>query len=95
MGKQKLPGEFLERVQRLEFPEFSFLPADGAAVKEDSLVPLYRMTHAFEGHLDVRQWKLSDDLLRVLAGQITFWLASVYGGEYNAAREMLLHPEKA
>lgn len=43
--------------------------------------PLYRMTHAFENHLDVRQWKLSDDLLRVLTGQINFWLAGVYDGE--------------
>ena len=72
MGKQKLSGGFLERVQRLEFPEFFFLPADGAAVKEDSLVPLYRMAHAFEGHLDARQWKLSDSLFRVLTGQINF-----------------------
>lgn len=92
MGKQKLSADFLERVQRLEFPEFFFLPADGAAVKEDSLVPLYRMTHAFEGHLDAKQWKLSDSLLRVLTGQITFWLTGAYGGDYETAREMLLNP---
>lgn len=94
MGRQKLSRDFLERVQRLEFPEFFFLPADGAAVKEDSLVPLNRMTHAFEGHLDARQWKLSDSLFGVLTGQINFWLTAGYGGEYEAAREMLLHPEQ-
>jgi hypothetical protein len=72
MGRQKCPASFLERVQRLEFPEFFFLPADGAAVQKDSLLPLFRMTQAFDGRLEPRQWKLSDSLLRVLMGQIGF-----------------------
>lgn len=94
LGRQKCPPVFLERVQQLEFPEFFFLPADGAAVQKDSLLPLFRMTHAFDGHLEPRQWKLSDNILRVLLGQLGFWLSGVYTGEYANAREMLLNPEQ-
>jgi hypothetical protein len=93
MGRQKFPTDFLARVQRLEFPEFFFLPADGAAVEKDSLVPLFRMTHAFEGHLEPCQWKLTDSIMRILHGQIGFWMTGEYGGDYEIAREMLLNPD--
>jgi hypothetical protein len=92
-GRQKFPADFLARVQRLEFPEFFFLPADGAAVEKDSLAPLFRMTHAFDGHLEPCQWKLSDPIMQIFRGQIGFWLTGEYAGDYENAREMLLNPD--
>ena len=92
VGRQKYPSDFLARVQQLEYPEYFFLPADGAAIQKDSLLPLFRMAHAFDGHLEPCQWKLTDEVLRILVGQVGFWLAGVYGGDYATAREMLLNP---
>lgn len=94
VGMQKYATDFLARVQKLEFPEFFFLPANGVGVQKDSLLPLSRLTHAFDGHLDACQWKLTDDVMRILAGQIGYWLTGVYGGDYATAREMLLNPEQ-
>lgn len=93
-GRQKYPSNFLARVQKLEFPEFFFLQADSAAISKDSIMPLFRMTHVFDGHLEPSQWKRSDELMRVLTGQIGFWLTGQYVGDYATAREMLLHPEQ-
>jgi hypothetical protein len=80
-------------VQQLEFPEFFFLPAYGAAIEKDSLIALSRLTHVFDSHLEPSQLRLSDEVLQVLVGQINFWLTGTYGGEYKAARDMLFSPE--
>jgi hypothetical protein len=90
----KYDAQFLERVQQLEFPEFSFLPAEGAAVQKDSLVPLSRLTHIFEAHLEAANWRLSDEMLRAFLGQIVYWHTDVYGGDYKKARDMLFTPAK-
>jgi hypothetical protein len=92
-GRAKYEAQFLARAQQLEFPEFFFLPAQGAAVEKDSLIALSRITHIFEAHLEPTNWRLSDETLRVLVGQIVFWLTGVYGGDYKAAREMLFAPQ--
>jgi hypothetical protein len=93
-GRAKHDAQFLARVQQLEFPEFFFLSAEGAAIEKDSLVALSRLTHIFEAHLDPTNWRLSDETLRVLIGQIVFWLTGFYGGDYKTARDMLFSPTK-
>jgi hypothetical protein len=66
---------------------------NGTAVGEGSLIALSRLTHIFESHLEPSRWRLSDDVLRVLVGQINPRLTGTYGGEYKAARDMLFNPE--
>jgi hypothetical protein len=92
-GRAKHDSRFLARVQQLEFPEFFFLPAHGGAVEKDSLIAMSRLTHIFEPHLEPTQWRLSDEVLQVLVGQINFWLTGTYGAEYKTARDMLFNPE--
>ena len=88
-GAQKYPAEFLGRVQSLEYPSYFFFP-NGGPLDKDSIAPLFRMAHSFDGHLEPTQWKLSDDILRILQGQIANWFTGTYEGDYRAARDVLL-----
>jgi len=93
MRRAKYPTEFIERVRRLEFPEVFFLPEEAGALDQDSLLPLYRLTNAYQSHLEPSEWKLKEPVLRVLQGQVRFYLTGEYAGDYRSAREMLLHPQ--
>ncbi len=72
-GQKNGEAQFLARVQQLEVPDFFFLPAHGA-VEKDSLIAMSHLTHILESHLEPSQGRLSDEVLRVLVGQINFWL---------------------
>ena len=63
-------------------------------MQKDSLAPLSRLTHIFEGHLEPTNWRLSDEMLRVFLGQIVYWLTGVYGGDYKKALDRLFTPAK-
>jgi hypothetical protein len=92
LGNAKFPNEYLDRVRCLEYPEVFFLPERPAALNKDSLLALYRMTGIFHAHLEATPWKLSNQILRVLQGQMRFYLTGEYSGDYSNAREMLLNP---
>jgi hypothetical protein len=62
-------------------------------VQKDSLLLFSRLTHTFDGHLDACQWKQADDVMRILVGQLGYWLTGVYGGDYANVCEMLVNPE--
>lgn len=88
-GRAKIDAQILARFQQLEFPEFFFLPAQGGALQKDSLISLTRLTHVFDAHLEPTRWRVSDEVLGVLLGQLDYWLTGNYGGLYKNAREML------
>jgi hypothetical protein len=43
-------------------------------------------------HLEPTPWRLSNQILRILQGQMRFYLTGEYSGDYSNAREMLLNP---
>jgi hypothetical protein len=89
MGKSKYQKAFIDRTRLLEFPQFMFLPA-AACMQKDSLLRLDSIQHVFHNHLEATQWALSDDVQKILFGQLTFLLTAAYGGEYKIARDMLM-----
>lgn len=90
--RSKYPREFIERVRRLEFPEVFFLPSDPGALSNDSLLPIYRITNVYQTNLEPANRKLTDPILRILQGEVHYYLTGVYAGDYQTAREMLLNP---
>ncbi|MFY9530753.1 MAG: hypothetical protein WBC04_14005 [Candidatus Acidiferrales bacterium] len=88
----KFPPELIERVRRLEYPEFFFLPDRPGALSRDSFLRLARMTNCSPSHLEPTQWKLADEALQVLLGQVRFYFQGPYEGKYATAREMPLRP---
>jgi hypothetical protein len=89
MGKSKYPQPFRDRVRLLEFPQFMFLPST-ACMDKDGLLRLDSIQHVFHNQLEATQWAMSEDLQRILFGQLTFLLTGNYGGEYKAARDILM-----
>lgn len=89
MGKSKYPQEFIDRVRLLEFPQFMFLP-ETPCMPKDSLLRLDSIQHVFHNQLEANQWAMSEDMQNILFGQLTFLLTTTYGGEYKAARDILM-----
>lgn len=90
LGKSKFPQTFIDRVRKLEFPHFSFLPAAGGPLDRDSLLRFDSIQAVFHNHLEPWQWRLADDVLGTLQGQIRFFTTGLYEGDYATVRELLL-----
>jgi len=88
MGKSKIDPGVLDRVRRLEFPQFLFLPKT-AALTNDSLLRLDSIHHTYRAQLDPTQWRLSMDVWRIVSGQLEFIFSGICGGEFKAARDIL------
>lgn len=91
--RAKFPPEFVERVRKLEYPESFFLPEHHSAISKDSLLYINRMTNVYQSNLEPLNWKLSEQVLRLLQGQVRYYLTGEHTEDYANAREMLMHPE--
>jgi hypothetical protein len=89
-GEAKFPPAFIERARFLEFPEFLFLPDCPGVLDRDSILPLFRLTNVYQAHLEPTVWRVSEEVLEVLLGQMKYYLEGVYDGKYATARELLL-----
>ncbi|MDA2914787.1 hypothetical protein MYX77_12710, partial [Acidobacteriia bacterium AH_259_A11_L15] len=90
LGKAKFAKSFLDRVRKLEFPHFIFLPAAGGPLDRDSLLRLDSLQTVFHNHLEPMQWRVADDVLPILQGQIRFFTTGAYEGDYATIRELLM-----
>ena len=88
-GEAKFSPSFVERVRKMEFPQFGFLPRH-ALLEVDSLLRLDELQSVFTPHLDATQFSLGDELIPVLKGQIQFLLTGTGPSEYTDLRELLL-----
>jgi len=89
MNKPKYQREFVDRVRLLEFPQFMFLP-ESACIQKDSLLRLDSVQHIFHNELEATPWALSEDIRKILCGQMGFLFTGAYDGEYKIARDMLM-----
>jgi hypothetical protein len=87
-GKAKFRQEFLDKVRILEYPHFMFLPKS-ACLTNDSLLRLDSIQHVFHNELEPTQWRLCDELMEILRGQLTYLMTKVYGGAYAYYRNEL------
>lgn len=81
---------FVDRVRKMEFPQFLFLPQKAGLFDVDSLLRLDELQSVFTPHLEPSQFALSDSVTSILSGLWKFLVAGVGPSEYSELREMLL-----
>jgi hypothetical protein len=59
-------------------------------MSKDSLLRLDSIQHIFHNELEPTQWALSEDIRRILCGQMTYLLTGTYEGDYKIARDALM-----
>jgi hypothetical protein len=82
---------FVDRVRRMEFPQFMFLPQKPGLLDVDSLLRLDELQSVFTPHLEPTQYCLGEETLEVLRGQLAFLSADVRPSNYTELRELLLN----
>jgi hypothetical protein len=89
-GHAEFSLEFIDRVRKMEFPQFMFLPKQPGLLEVDSLLRLDELQSVFTPHLKPTQYSLGDELARILREQIAFLIAGVRPSDYTELRELLL-----
>jgi hypothetical protein len=89
-GQTQFNPSFVDRVRKMEFPQFIFLPQKAGLLKVDSLLRLDELQSVFTPHLDATQYSLGNDLTEILRGQIAYHLLGTGPSDYTELREMLL-----
>jgi len=83
-------ASFVDRVRKMEFPQFMFLPKKAGLLEVDSLLRLDELQSVFTPHLQATQDCLGDEVVSILRGQIAFLIAGVGPNDYTELRELLL-----
>lgn len=81
VGDSKFPPEFVERVRRLEYRQFMFLPK-GGPVTVDSLARLDGVQSVAESQLEPTEFALSADVCKVLKSQVSYFYSGLSGDEF-------------
>jgi len=87
----KFSQEFVDRVRRLEYPQFMFLPEKSGLLEVDSLLRLDECQSVFTKHLQPYQWALNNDLQDLLRGQLQALFNGDSQNTYGDYREMILN----
>jgi hypothetical protein len=90
-GQAEFSPSFVERVRKMEFPQFMFLPAQAGLLTVDSLLRLDELQSVFTPHLDPRQFALGDDVTGLLKHQLQFLITGAGPNQYTELREFLLN----
>ena len=81
VGDSKFPPEFIERVRRLEYRQFLFLPK-GGPITVDSLARLDEVQSVAENQLAPTEVALSADVCKVLKSQVSYFYSGLSGNEF-------------
>ena len=94
-GMAEFSPSFVDRVRKMEFPQFVFLPKKSGLFEVDSLLRLEELQSVFTPHLTPTQYSLGDEALTILRQQFQ---SLILGDEktdstkeYRILRELLLH----
>jgi hypothetical protein len=90
---EKYQAEFVTRVRKLEYEQFSYAPQHAKARIRDSIVRLDAIQAVYQANLELMPVRLCDEALRILQGQIEAFLTGRTDTVFNDARELLLHPD--
>lgn len=82
---------FVDRVRKMEFPQFMFLPQAAGLFEVDSLLRLDELQQVFTPHLEPTQFALNEETAAVLLGQWNFLTAGIGPSDYTELREFLLN----
>lgn len=81
VGDSKFPPEFIERVRRLEYRQFMFLPK-GGPITVDSLARLDEVQSVAESQLEPSEFALSAEVCKVLKSQVSYFYSGLSGNEF-------------
>lgn len=81
VGDSKFPPEFVERVRRLEYRQFIFLPK-GGPLTVDSIARLDEIQSVAESQLEPTEFALSVDVCNVLKSQVSYFYSGLSGSEF-------------
>lgn len=85
----KFSPDFVERLRKMEFPQFMFLPKCGI-LPVDSLLRLDELQSVFVPHLDATKFMLDDEIADLLRDQIQFLFTNKGPNSFTELRECLL-----
>lgn len=88
--RSKYSQNFVDRVRKLEYPQFMFLPEKAGLLEVDSILRLDECQSVFTKHLDPCQWALCDDLQDLLRGQLQTLFTGNHDNTFGEYREMFL-----
>lgn len=81
--------EFIDRVRRLEYPQFLFLPAAGGPLYVDSILRLDEIQSVFATNLEPLPFRFTEDVLDIFLGQLAFFLGGQLPNAFTLWREEL------
>jgi hypothetical protein len=81
VGDSKFPPEFVERVRRLEYRQFIFLPK-GGPLAVDSIARLDEIQSVAEGQLEPTKFALAAGVCKVLKSQVSYFYSGLSGNEF-------------
>jgi hypothetical protein len=88
----KYKSEFVDRMRKMEFPEFFYLPQKTGAISVPSYARVSELQPVYQPHLEPMGLRLTEQIWSILLGQIVFTLSGIYDGDYAIFREQLLNP---
>lgn len=88
VGYARASTEFLERVRKLEYPQFLFLPKGGPLVM-DSLLRLDELQSVAIQNLDHTDFSLAPEALSVFRSQVSFFTGGNAGAEFLEYRDLI------
>jgi hypothetical protein len=80
-GNSKLPPDFLDRVRRLEYRQFLFLP-QGGPILVDSIARLDEIQSVAENQLVATGYSLCDGVRDILRCQVSFFFTGLSGDDF-------------
>lgn len=90
-GEYKYHPVFVERLRMLAYPEFLYLPPHPGVLAFPSYARVGEMQAVYGPHLDARDLKLSEEVLRILQDQVTHFTTGRYEGALADYREQLMN----
>jgi hypothetical protein len=81
VGDSKFPPAFIERVRRLEYRQFMFLPK-GGPLTVDSLARLDEIQSVAESQLQPTEFAVSAEVCKVLKSQVSYFYSGLSGNEF-------------
>jgi len=94
-GAFKYPQPLIERVQKLMYPEYLYLPPDGAILTRHSFAKVCDVVTVYQPHLELADLVLCADALSVLRGQLASLQTGRGEGDFGVYRALLMEQSAA
>ena len=84
----KFPQDFVDRVRRLEYPQFLFLPKGGPMTR-DSIVRFDELQSVVVQQLEPTGYCLTKDITAIIRSQVSFYLTGLAADQFSGWADVL------